>query len=131
MENNVQMMELMEKIEENGRRQLRIARLRCMFGFVTALCCVAVVWMVLNVLPQLEDLMIRMQSALDALETVAAELAALDLESMVGDVSELVATGRETLEQTGGVLEELDIETLNKAISDLAAVIEPLARLFR
>jgi hypothetical protein len=73
----------------------------------------------------------HMQTTLNNLESVTAQLAAMDLEGMIVNVDELVTAGRETLTETAGKLESLDMETLNRAIRDLAAVVEPLARFFR
>lgn len=56
-------------------------------------------------------------------------LAELDLTAMISDVDTLVATGQKGLEQTMAKLNAVDIYTPNQAIKDLAAVIEPLAKI--
>ena len=131
MENNEQMLELLQQIERTGKKQLRAQRLRCLFSLVGALACVAAVVMLVGVLPQVEAMIAHMQTTLNNLESVTAQLAAMDLEGMIVNVDELVTAGRETLTETAGKLESLDMETLNRAIRDLAAVVEPLARFFR
>lgn len=131
MENNEQMLELLQRIERTEKKQLRTQRLRCLFSLVGALACVAAVVMLMGVLPQVEEMIAHMQTTLNNLESVTAQLAAMDLEGMIVNVDELVTAGRETLTETAGKLESLDMETLNRAIRDLAAVVEPLARFFR
>jgi hypothetical protein len=44
-------------------------------------------------------------------------------------VDALVSTGQQSLEQTMAKLNDIDFQTLNKAIKDLAAVVEPLAKM--
>ena len=73
----------------------------------------------------------HMRTTLNNLESVTAQLTSMDLEGMIVNVDELVSVGRETLTETAGMLDSLDMETLNRAIRDLAAVVEPLARFFR
>jgi hypothetical protein len=131
MENNELMLELLQQIERTGKKQLRAQRLRCLFSLVGALACVAAVVMLLGVLPQVEAMIAHMQTTLNNLESVTAQLTSMDLEGMIVNVDELVSVGRETLTETAGMLESLDMETLNRAIRDLAAVVEPLARFFR
>ena len=131
MENNEQMLELLQRIERTEKKQLRTQRLRCLFSLVGALACVAAVVMLMGVLPQVEEMIAHMQTTLNNLESVTAQLAAMDLEGMIVNVDELVTAGRETLTETAGMLESLDMETMNRAIRDLAAVVEPLARFFR
>lgn len=131
MENNAQMLELLQQIERTGKKQLRAQRLRCLFSLVGALACVAAVVILMRVLPQVEGMVAHMQTTLNNLESVTEQLTAMDLEGMIANVDELVTTGRETLTETAGKLESLDMETLNRTIKDLAAVVEPLARIFR
>ena len=40
-------------------------------------------------------------------------------------------TGQTSLEQTLTRLNELDLESLNKAIANLAALVEPMAKFFK
>jgi len=45
-------------------------------------------------------------------------------------VDTLVTTTQEGLEDTLAEIEKIDFDALNKAIKDLAAVVEPLAKFF-
>lgn len=136
MEENKEMLELLKSIEKTGRQQARTSRLVCLFAFVAVVSCVAALVQVMNILPQLEEIlpqihtvMSQMQTVLGNLEQTTAQLAAVDLQSMVSNVDTLVATGQQSLEQTMGKLNSIDLDTLNKAIADLAMVIEPLAKI--
>lgn len=133
MEENKQILELLKQIEKTNRQQLRSSRLQCILMVITALCCVAVLVMVVNFLPQINAVVSQMETVLGNLEVTTAQLVQMDLESLesvVTNVDALVATGQESLEQTMEKLNALDFETLNRAIQDLAAVVEPLAKFF-
>jgi hypothetical protein len=127
MEENKEMLELARSIEKNGRKTLRNSRIQTLCAIVAAVCCAAVVILVMRMLPAVNGLMEQLETVLMNLEQVTQKLAALDLEGMVINVEELVSSGQESLEK----INTIDMEVLNQAIQDLAKVIEPLARLFR
>ena len=52
----------------------------------------------------------------------------LDFAAMISDVDGLMVTAQQSLEDTMGKLNGIDFTALNKAIKDLAAVVEPLAK---
>ena len=64
------------------------------------------------------------------LTAVSAELEAAELGELVRDVDALVVTGEQSVEETMKKLGAIDFETLNRAIENLADVIEPLAKFF-
>ena len=72
---------------------------------------------------------VQAETVLTNLETVTNELAAADLEALVADVDSLVTSSQAGVESALGKLNAIDMETLNKAIRDLAEVVEPLARM--
>lgn len=142
MEEN-KMLELLEKIEKSTRRQTLLCTLLCICAVVTALCCivtcVAVKQMmapigevlpeILEAVPHITGAIVQMESILTNLEGATQQLANLDLVAMVADVDGLVVTAQQTLDATMKQLGSIDFDSLNKAIKDLAAVIEPLAKL--
>lgn len=130
MENNRELMELLRKIDESNRRQARWTAVQCIIAFITAVCCIVMFVTVSGVMPQVNAIAGQMQTVLTNLEQVSDQLASADLAGMVTDVDTLVGTGQESLEQIMVKLNTIDFETLNKAIEDLAAVVEPLAEFF-
>ena len=128
MEENRQMLELLQQIEKTNRQQARAARLQCLLSLVAAVFCVGVFVLIFNFLPQVDAVVTQMQTVLGNLEATTEELASLDLQSMVDGIDTLVASGQDGLAQTMEKLNTIDIATLNKAIQDLAAVVEPLAK---
>ncbi|MBO5129148.1 MAG: hypothetical protein J6B95_02225 [Oscillospiraceae bacterium] len=130
MEENREMLELLTKIHKTNRLQAIISSILCVFALAAAVCCIVIFASVYEMLPQLNEIIGQMEVVLGNLEQTTQQLAALDLQSMVQDVDALVATGQQSLEQTMAKLDTIDLETLNRAIKDLAAVIEPLARFF-
>ena len=70
-----------------------------------------------------------MQTVLGNLEEATAQLSVMDFTGMVESVEELVTTAQESLNETMGKLNTIDFDTLNKAIADLAKVVEPMSKL--
>ena len=130
MEENRELMDLLRQIHKSNRQQVRTSRLLCFFALVSAVCCIVLLVNIDLMLPQLTDVVTRMDTVLGNLEQTTEQLAAMDLQTMISDVDSLVVTGQESLEQTMEKLNTIDFDTLNKAINDLADVIEPLARFF-
>lgn len=136
MEENKEMLELLRQIEKANRQQARMGKLLCVGLLVVTLCFGAGLWMLWNLVPQVEALIPQvhtvigqMQAVLGNLEETSAQLAQADLSGMVSDVDALVASGQESLKQTMDKLNTIDFDTLNAAIEDLAAVVEPMSRL--
>jgi len=129
MEENKELLELLQKIEKANRQQVKLTRIVCIFALLAALCCVCTVVLVYNVLPQINTVTSQMQVVLGNLETATAQLSVVDFSGMISDVEALVTTAQESLEQTMAKLNSIDIAALNQAITDLAAVIEPLAKI--
>lgn len=65
----------------------------------------------------------KAEQAIDTMNTLSAELSAVDWEGLAASMKELAETGQATLAQ-------LDIDGLNKAVSDLQKAVAPLAKLF-
>ena len=141
MEQNAQILALLERIEKTNRRQLRFTQIFCGIALVAAVFCIITLVQVNQLLPQLGAIVSQMQSVLGNMEQVAGELAGLDMnsivenistlvgdvEGLVGNVDTLAISAQESLKQTMTKLDAINFQALNKAIEDLAAVIEPLA----
>ena len=129
MEENKELLELLQKIEKANRQQVRLTRLVCIFALIAAVLCGCTVALVYSVLPQISTVASQMQTVLTNLEETTAQLSGMDFTGMVNDVDTLVTTAQQSLEQTMGKLNTIDFDTLNKAIEDLAKVVEPMSRL--
>lgn len=127
MDSQPQVQELLRSMEENSRKQLHYSRIQCAFSIFSAICCIVLVWKVMEFMPQLELLAQQMQLVLVNLEAVTGELKKLDLTGMVDNINSLVTTSQGGVEETLRKIEEIDINTLNQAVEDLAAIIQPLA----
>lgn len=137
MEINPEMQELLTSLEKSSRRQVRYARLQCLFAILAAVCCGAMLLAVLSIVPQVQQIAGQMQelgtqaeTVLTNLEAVTSELAAVDLNSMVSNVDSLVTDSQTGVKQALDKINELDIASLNQAIADLSAVVKPLADFF-
>ena len=95
----------------------------------------AVVTPLQNVAGQIEDVAGQVQAMtgqaetiMDNMETVTQALADADLGGMVENVNALAADSQSVVSEAMEKLDTIDIDTLNKAILDLADVVEPLAK---
>ena len=129
-------------------KQERLAKLQCILTGVTAACCLGVFFLVCTLMPRAYGLAGQAQTVLTDLESVTGqlneqmdtilinldevtkELAQADLAGMVENVDTLATTSQNAVEHATEKLDTIDLETLNKAIADLADVVEPLAKFF-
>ena len=136
MEENKETLELLKKIERANRHQVWSGYIRSGLILVCAVCMVALVVMVARLMPQINEIlgqaglaMGQIQTVLTDLQQTAGQLAQVDYAGMVSNVNNLVTTGQQSLEGMMEKLNSVDFEKLNQAIEDLAAVIEPLAKM--
>ena len=152
MEKEQQLQEVLQQLERSNRIQARYARLQCWFSLAAALCCAGLLLVVISLLPQVNQVVAEIQNVaqqtvlvaqqaqglaqqagtvLTDLETVSRELAAVDLAGMVSNVDALVVSSQDGVAQALEKINTMDIEALNKAIANLSAVVEPLAKFFK
>lgn len=136
MEENKETLELLRKIEKNNRIQTYSGYARTALVLVCAVCIMVLTVAVLRLMPQINAILGQAQHAfnqvgtvLDYLEQTSYQLSQVDLQGMVSNVDGLVTTGQQSLEASMEKLNGVDFEALNKAIKDLAAVVEPLAKM--
>ena len=122
-----QNMELLSKIEENSRKQLRASRIQCLFSLIAALCCIAVLITVLQLVPMVKDFAAQAETILSDLETATHNLAQIDLADTIESINALVATSQSGVEEAMDKLNAIDFKALNTAIEDLGKIIKPLA----
>jgi len=138
MEENMEMLELLQKIEVSSRRQLMYTRIQCIAALVAVACFAGIYFLIRDFLPQISAIITeipgvvaQMESVLGNLEMVTKELTTVDFAGMVEGVNTLVATGQVGLEETVAKLNAIDFEGLNQAIDSLAQVVDPLAKFFK
>lgn len=119
--------EILIKIEANSRKQLRAARLQCLFSLIAAVCCIAVLIAVAQLIPVVEDLALQAETILADLEITTHHLAQIDLTQTLENLNALMTTSQSGIAEAIDKLNAIDIETLNGAIKDLADIIKPLA----
>ncbi len=130
------------------KKQERLAKLQCILTGVAAACCLGVFVLVCALMPRVYGLAEQTETVLTDLEAVTGqlegqmngiltnleeatkELAQADLAGMVENVDTLATTSQSAVEHATKKLDIIDLDTLNKAIKDLADVVEPLARFF-
>ena len=138
MDEQKQMMELLQRIEESNRKQLMYTRIQCIAAVVAVVCFAGIFFLIRDLLPQVSAIMAdipglvtQLESVLGNLEVVTSDLATVDFETMVTGINSLVSAGQVSLEETVAKLNAIDFESLNKAIGNLSAVVEPMAKFFK
>ena len=76
----------------------------------------------------MQELAFEAETVMEDLGVVAEALAAADLGGIVENVNILAAESQSAVADAMKKLDTIDIATLNKAIKDLADVVEPLAK---
>ena len=127
MENQAQIQALMEKMEKNSRKQLFYSRVQFVCTLALTVSCILFLVRFGQFMPQLEQLATQAEAVLHNLEAVTGELQKLDMVSMVENINSLVSTSQTGVEEALGTFKEINFDTLNKAIEDLADVVEPMA----
>ena len=136
--------ELLSALLESQKKQTALQRVSSVCIFLMALTLLLVFLILVpkavTALNQAAETMTSANAALTQLETSMQELettvvqarASLDdIDTMVGNVNQLVVENTEDLNNVIRTINEIDFAKLNQAISDLSDVIEPLARFFR
>ena len=139
MENN---RDLLEKIEKHSRQQLLFTKILCGLCAAVVICVLVLTVSVTGAANELmalakplQELTSQVQilakdagNVMEDLAVVAEALAAADLDSIVENVNNLTAGSQNVIADAMTKLDTIDIAALNKAIKDLAAVVEPLAK---
>lgn len=133
----------MENMQSVQKQQLKMAKLQCVLTALLVVCCILILVVVLftalriselaapigELTGQLQALALQAETVMENLNIVSAELAQSDLDSMAENINTMVADGQAAIEEALDKLQAFDIEKLNKAISDLSAIVEPLAKI--
>lgn len=134
MDDHKQMTELLEKLNASTRKQVRWARVQCLFTLIVAICFAGVFLQIREVLPQLQLLLTelpgmlgQLQQVLTNMVQVTEELAAVDFASTVDGINQMVNMGQTSLQGTVEKLNSIDFEALNLAIENLSRIVNPLA----
>ena len=130
MDRDQKMLELLERMEKNSRKQVFFARVQFILSAVALLCCIVLLLSGMKILPQLQNTAKQAETVISNLEIVTTELAQTDLTGMVENVDALVVTGQASLEETMEKINAIDFEALNQAIKDLSDVINPISNFF-
>ena len=87
-----------------------------------------VVFLVATLLPKVNATFEDLNTVMKNVQTITEDLAAADVEGMMGNIDDLVVESSDSLTQAMKKINALDIEKLNDAINNLNDAIEPMAR---
>jgi len=140
MDNN---QEILARMERHTRQQLLFTKILCVLCALAVICMLVLTVTISNVAnellvlaaplqelaAQIQEVAKQAETVMDDLGTAAKALAATDFGGMVAKVDALTADSQSAVAEAMEKLDTIDIATLNKAIKDLAAVVEPLAKI--
>lgn len=127
MENSRELQDLMTRLEKQAARQTRFARWQCIMA---AVCCVAFLAAAWILASKAVDISVRVESVVSNLESITAELDEAELKTMVEDLDSLAVTSQASIQEAMGQFSSIDFDSLNRAITSLAEVVEPMSRFF-
>ena len=126
----------LEQLVASSRKQERYARIQCVCAVAAALFCLLLLISVCRVIPEIQQLAAQVnnlssqaETVLNNLETVSDALVQADIPGMVDNVSTLVDSSQEGVQQALEKVNAIDIDTLNKAIENLTTIVTPLANI--
>ena len=151
-------LETLARLEKYNKQQASAAKRQCVIAVISLICCTAALVMMVLLVPRLQRMTTQTEKfineageVMEDIQAASATISELDLgpvlveikgllqnvdglltnvDTLVADVDTLVTTTLDGLEDTLAEIEKVDFDTLNKAIKDLAAVVEPLAKFF-
>ena len=118
---------LLEKIEKHTKQQLLMTKILCGFCACILICMLVLTIFVVNAAGQITELADQAKFVMDNLDAVTWELANADIGSMVESMGTLASDSQAIVEEAMNKLDAINFEALNRAIEDLADIVEPLA----
>ena len=142
MENNQDTKALLMRLEKHSRQQALFTKVLCILCAAVLVCALVLTVAIAGatmelkqtiqplqqVAGQVEDMAGQAQTVMENLNTVTQALADADLSSIVDNMSTLTVESQAAVADAMEKLDTIDIDTLNKAIADLAEIVEPLAK---
>lgn len=125
MENN---QVILESIAKNTRQQLLFTKILCGLCAGILICLLVMTVFFAGAANQITELAEDAKFVMDNLDTVTWELANADLGSMVENMGTLASDSQAIVEAAIAKLDAINFEALNRAIEDLADIVEPLAK---
>jgi hypothetical protein len=119
--------QILSNMHETDVLQLQMMKKQLKMAHLTAI--IVVVALIVSGV-YLAIISLRFNQTFTDLAYISAQLAEVDLPTMIADINKLVKTSQDSLEIATRQIESIDIASLNKSIQDLSKILEPLARLF-
>ena len=118
---------ILQAIQESNGQQLKVARrqYRLILFFALLLILAMAVLVVMTGMT-----FARLNTTLQNIEVITAELAEADLPAMIGNINELVTSSQTSVDLATEKISGIDFDALNQSIRDLQSIVQPLARLF-
>lgn len=110
--------------------QLKIMKKQLWYSRLTIVTFLVLILVVGYMVVQVSSLVPQVNSVLDNVEEISADLRDEKLSETIRDIDEFTKTSQTGVEQAIEKLERIDLDSLNEAIQDLNSLISPLANFF-
>lgn len=110
--------------------QLKIMKKQLWYSRLTIVTFLVLILVVGYMVVQISSLVPQVNSVLDNVEEISADLRDERLIDTIRDIDEFTKTSQDGVERAIEKLESIDLDSLNEAIQDLNSLISPLASFF-
>lgn len=110
-----------------------IKRQRTYLRFIAAILAVfmsGVILFIAIAAPRINTIISEVETASESLDEISRQLTDADIPSMIDKISRLAENSDQIVSRAAQNMDKIDFDKLNKAITDLQAVISTLARVF-
>lgn len=110
-----------------------LKRQRTYLRFIAAILAVfmsGVILLIAIAAPRINTIISEVETASESLDEISRQLTDADIPSMIDKISRLAENSDQIVSRAAQNMDKIDFDKLNKAITDLQAVISTLARVF-
>lgn len=110
-----------------------LKRQRTYLHFIAAILAVfmsGVILFIAIAAPRINTIISEVETASESLDEISRQLTDADIPSMIDKISRLAENSDQIVSRAAQNMDKIDFDKLNKAITDLQAVISTLARVF-
>lgn len=110
-----------------------LKRQRTYLRFIAAILAVfmsGVILFIAIAAPRINTIISEVETASESLDEISRQLTDADIPSMIDKISRLAENSDQIVSRAAQNMDKIDFDKLNKAITDLQAVISTLARVF-
>lgn len=122
--------EVLAALEEEKNCLKRQRRYLRFIAAILAVFMSGVILLIAIAAPRINTIISEVETASESLDEISRQLTDADIPSMIDKISRLAENSDQIVSRAAKNMDKIDFDKLNKAITDLQAVISTLARVF-